>query len=166
MSDSNAIIPAADGRHDFDFLFGRWSIANRRLRRPLSKSNDWFEFKAVSLEAPILGGSGNIEHYDAPEAPIPIHAIALRLYNQRTGKWSIYWSTAGAGEFLVPTVGAFQDGVGVFCAREEIGGRPTLVRFTWTHRSPPACRWVQAFSADGGETWEDNWIMDFTRVGT
>jgi hypothetical protein len=27
-----------------------------------------------------------------------------------------------------------------------------------------SCRWRQAFSADGGKTWETNWIMDFTRV--
>lgn len=27
-----------------------------------------------------------------------------------------------------------------------------------------SCRWQQAFSADGGRTWETNWIMDFTRV--
>jgi hypothetical protein len=29
----------------------------------------------------------------------------------------------------------------------------------------PSPRWEQAFSDDGGETWETNWINDFTRVG-
>jgi hypothetical protein len=24
-------------------------------------------------------------------------------------------------------------------------------------------RWEQAFSPDGGTTWETNWVMDFTR---
>jgi hypothetical protein len=28
-----------------------------------------------------------------------------------------------------------------------------------------AGRWEQAFSADGGKTWETNWIMQFTRDG-
>ena len=27
-----------------------------------------------------------------------------------------------------------------------------------------AARWEQAFSADGGATWEVNWVMEFTRV--
>ena len=31
-----------------------------------------------------------------------------------------------------------------------------------TRRRP---RWEQAFSEDGGKTWETNWIADFTRVG-
>jgi hypothetical protein len=35
----------------------------------------------------------------------------------------------------------------------------------WTSAGPDAARWEQAFSADGGKTWETNWIMDFTRSG-
>jgi hypothetical protein len=29
----------------------------------------------------------------------------------------------------------------------------------------PTPRWEQAFSEDGGETWETNWVMDFARAG-
>jgi hypothetical protein len=29
--------------------------------------------------------------------------------------------------------------------------------------TPDSCRWEQAYSADGGKTWETNWIMEFTR---
>jgi hypothetical protein len=45
------------------------------------------------------------------------------------------------------------------------GGRPILVRFTWSRVMTRTPRWEQSFSADGGETWERNWIMDFTRAG-
>jgi quinol monooxygenase YgiN len=38
-----------------------------------------------------------------------------------------------------------------------------LVRFHWTSPVPDAARWEQAFSADGGRSWETNWIMEFTR---
>ena len=153
-----------DGRHDFDFLFGRWSVSNRRLRRPLSGSHEWYEFEAAASETPLLDGEANLEQWDAPDAPKPIHALALRLYNRETGRWSIYWSNAGSGEFSIPTVGSFKDGVGLFYDREEFENRPILVRFRWSRQSDSACRWEQAFSIDDGKTWEDNWIMDFTRL--
>jgi len=66
MSENVALV---DGKSDFDFLFGNWSVANRRLRRPLSGSNDWYEFKATALESPFFSGEGNLEQYDAPNAP-------------------------------------------------------------------------------------------------
>jgi hypothetical protein len=28
---------------------------------------------------------------------------------------------------------------------------------------PGTCRWEQAYSTDGGRSWETNWIMEFTR---
>jgi hypothetical protein len=152
--------------NDFDFLFGTWNVHNRRLRNPLTGSNDWYEFTSTAIEVPLLGGSANLEQYDAAETPNgPIHAIALRLHDATSGRWSISWSTAGSGSFLVPTVGAFADGIGTFLASEELGGRPILVRFIWAPDTASSCRWEQAFSSDDGATWETNWIMNFTRAG-
>jgi len=88
----------------------------------------------------------------------------VRLYNRETCRWSIFWSTVGTGEFGAPTVGSFSDGVGFFYSREDFDGRPIVVRFTWTQKDASTCKWVQAFSADDGQTWEDNWIMDFSRI--
>jgi len=42
-------------------------------------------------------------------------------------------------------------------------GRSIYVRFVWSGITATSCRWEQAFSADGGKTWETNWIMEFTR---
>lgn len=154
-----------DGSHDFDFLFGRWKIHNRRLRHPLTGSDEWYEFESTATESPLLGGQANLEQYDAPETPTgPIHAIALRLYDSKSGQWSINWSTAGNGAFGTPTVGSFRDGIGLFFDREEYNGRTILVKFTWTHDGQSSCRWEQAFSSDDGKTWEVNWTMGFTRI--
>ena len=42
--------------------------------------------------------------------------------------------------------------------------RPILVRFIWSGVTTATPRWEQAFSDDGGRTWETNWVMDFTRA--
>lgn len=162
-------VPSAgdiDAGHEFDFLFGRWRVHNRRLRDPLTGSDAWYEFEATSSERPLLGGMGNLEQFDAPKTPTgPIHAIAVRLYDRRTHQWSIYWAKEGVGSFDIPMVGGFNGDVGQFYDREEFRGRQVIVRFTWTHEGSSTCRFEQAFSIDEGTTWEANWIMDFSRIG-
>ncbi len=60
--------------------------------------------------------------------------------------------------------GRFEDGVGTFLGDDELHGRPIRVRFLWSGISAQAARWEQAFSGDGGATWETNWVMDFRRA--
>jgi hypothetical protein len=33
----------------------------------------------------------------------------------------------------------------------------------WSEITATSFHWEQAFSADGGRTWETNWIADFVR---
>jgi hypothetical protein len=54
--------------------------------------------------------------------------------------------------------------VGTFYADNTFNAKPIRVRFVWSHITAKSCRWEQAFSPDGGTTWEANWVMDFTRV--
>jgi hypothetical protein len=42
-------------------------------------------------------------------------------------------------------------------------GWPASSGDIWTVVSDVVCRWEQAFSADGGRSWETNWIMEFKR---
>ena len=64
----------------------------------------------------------------------------------------------------MPTVGSFKDGRGEFYDQEMFEGRSIFVRYVWSDLKPNSCRWEQAFSTDGGKTWETNWIMEFTRA--
>ena len=42
----------------------------------------------------------------------------------------------------------------------------STVRFVWSKITANSAHWEQAFSADGGATWETNWHMDFARAGS
>lgn len=153
------------GEHDFDFLHGTWTIHNHRLRQPLSGSTDWYEFEGRSTERPLWDGQGNLEEY---EAVLPdgkrLRGLALRLYEPTAKRWAIHWSNALTGTLDAPMIGTFTDGVGTFYGYEDYQGRRVFLRFRWTADGPNGARWEQAFSADGGRTWETNWIMEFSRA--
>jgi hypothetical protein len=159
---------AADGRGDFDFLFGRWEIANRRLDDPLNPAAaKWSEFPATSEAKPILGGLGNYDTYSAPTFPgrPGFHGFGLRLFDPDERVWRIWWaSTSGRGQLDTPLVGRFQEGDGLFECDDVIAGRALRVRFVWTNITPSSARWEQSFSFDGGGSFQSNWVMELTRV--
>jgi hypothetical protein len=64
-----------------------------------------------------------------------------------------------------PVIGSFSGDVGVFECDDTFEGRPIRVRYTWSDVTTPTPHWEQAFSDDGGETWETNWVAEFTRAG-
>jgi len=159
--------PRHDAARDFDFLFGRWRVHNERLRERLAGSNDWQHFDAIAECRPILGGTGNIDEFVTDEfEPTVFHGMTLRLFDRTTQRWSIWWASNRSGRLDPPVVGAFADGTGRFDGDDVHAGRPVRVRFLWTAAGPDRARWEQAFSADGGASWETNWRMHFTRLAT
>lgn len=154
-----------DGRRDFDFLFGRWTIHNRKLasmREP--GCTEWVEFTAEGEARPILGGLGNIDSFITADMPGPFEGMTLRLFDPQADLWRIWWASTGMpGRLDPPMEGRFSDGHGVFFCDDVLNGRPIKVRFDWTPGETSA-RWEQAFSYDDGQTWEKNWIMSFTRA--
>ena len=38
------------------------------------------------------------------------------------------------------------------------------MRFTWSNITAAAAHWEQAFSGDGGKTWETNGTADFGKI--
>jgi hypothetical protein len=92
-------------------------------------------------------------------------AVALRIFDPAKERWSIWWLDGRYPDRLdVPVVGGFEEGRGAFYADDTLDGRPIRVRFRWFVHDADAARWEQAFSDDGGATWETNWTMDFARV--
>jgi hypothetical protein len=151
-------------KHDFDFLFGSWNIRNRMLKGRLQGATEWTEFDARSEVAPLLEGFGHVDRYFAVRDGAPFEGMTLRLFDPATGLWSIHWADTGrARTLLPPMVGRFRGGIGEFYGDETVEGRTVRCRFRWTQPAADSARWEQAFSEDGGKTWETNWIMEFTR---
>lgn len=151
--------------HAFDFLHGSWRVHHHRLRLRLANSSDWDDFEGSLRCWPILGGSGNIDDNELTMPGDAYRAVTMRLFEQAAGVWRIWWFDARHAEQLdPPLLGAFKDGVGSFYANDSFEGRPIRVRFLWRCFSATAARWEQAFSGDGGQTWETNWVMDFEKI--
>ena len=157
---------AADGRSDFDFLIGSWTVHNRRLKERLAGSDRWEEFGAKSVVRPVLGGLGNVDRITFAGPWAGHEGMTLRLFNPESQEWSLHWADNTTGGLFTRLVGSFRDGVGAFYAQEAFNGRQIFSRFIWSECSQGQCRWEQAFSADGGTTWETNWTMVFTREST
>jgi hypothetical protein len=154
---------AMEGVHDFDFLMGRWKIHNRRLRERLKGSTEWIEFEATSVARPLLHGLANEDEFRTDYWKDFI-GMSFRFYNPATKKWAIFWADSIRGGLEPPVVGSFVGDVGIFEGPDTFEGRPIVVRFTWSRVNTGSPRWEQAFSEDGGKTWETNWVNDFTRL--
>ena len=90
--------------------------------------------------------------------------MSVRVFDPATKLWSIWWID-GRHPHLEPPVHGRLEGVGTFEGDDVFEGRPIRVRFLWSGISARSARWEQAFSADGGATWEVNWVMRFTPAG-
>ena len=154
---------AADASHDFDFWRGTWRVHNRRLEERLKGSTKWLEFESTIEAGAMPGGLGSQDVYRTEFWPGFV-GVTFRIYDPATRRWSIYWVDNRHRHLDPPVVGAFQGDVGVFETDDVFEGRPIRVRFTWTRLGAGRARWGQAFSPDGGKSWETNWVMEHTRI--
>jgi hypothetical protein len=154
-----------DGQHDFDFEFGRWETRLKRLLHPLTGSTAWVEYTGTTTVRKVWDGRANLVELEVDGPAGHIEALSMRLYNTETGQWTLNFSGSGSGVFSQPTVGEFKNGRGEFYDQETYKGRAIFVRFVITQITLGVCHFEQAFSDDGGKTWEVNWIATDTRVG-
>lgn len=164
MDEANTQPHAQDGRVDFDFEMGRWQVRHRRLTELLKGSNAWEEFEGISVARKVLGGLGLIDEISNQRASGPFQGMTLHLFDPQTHQWSIYAANSIQGNLSTPMIGRFAQGRGAFYAYEPIDGRHMYTRFLWLDITPTFYRWEQAFSVDGGSTWETNWIQDHIRL--
>src|SRR6266478_1614320 len=153
-----------DGQHDFDFEIGTWRTHLRRLLHPLTGSTTWVEYEGATVVRKIWNGRANLVELKADGPTGHFEGLNLRLYDPQSHQWSLNFANSNGGGISQPTVGEFKTGRGEFFDQETLNGRAILVRFVISDITPDSCRFEQAFSSDGGKTWEVNWIATDTLV--
>jgi hypothetical protein len=153
-----------DGSHDFDFEIGKWNTHLRRLVKPLTGSTTWVEYNGTTVVSKVWNGKANLVELDVTGPAGHIEALSLRLYNPESHQWSLNFANSAGGTMAIPTIGEFKNGRGEFYDQETLNGRAILVRFVISDITANSCHFEQAFSDDGGKTWEVNWIATDTRV--
>ena len=155
---------ARDGQRDFDFEIGAWKTRLSRRVKPLTGSNTWVKYEGTTVVRKVWDGAANLVELDVSGPAGRIEGLSLRLYNPQSRQWSLNFSSRQGGTLSPPTIGAFEKGRGEFYAQDTLEGRAILVRFVISDITKDSCRFEQAFSADGGKTWEVNWIATDTRI--
>lgn len=147
--------------HDFDFLAGKWTMHNKKLRTRLNNDTRWDEFESTDENfGTILNGIGNMDIYKSTVDGKPFEGLTLRLFNPKTKLWSLYWVPSNTGVMDPPVVGSFEGNIGTFYGKDVFKGKPILFVFVWDKTDKDNPIWSQAFSPDNGLTWEWN----FTNV--
>lgn len=164
MSAHAAPAACADGGHDFDFEFGDWTMHLKRRLDPLTGSDRWVEYDGSSIVRKVWGGKSNLGEIDIAGPAGRIQGLSLRVYNPRSRQWSVSFANAASGELGIPMMGCFRNGRGEFYNQESFNGRAIFVRFIFSDITASTFGLEQAFSDDGGMTWEANWIASFKRT--
>ena len=156
----SAQAPAA-GQAAFDWELGKWSTHVRVLTNPLSgEAPVWAEFEGTTVVRPLLDGRANFAELSVRNSSGgAIEGGSLRLYNPQTGQWNVNYAGLRDGLLTAPVYGSFDvAGRGTFTGQDMLNGKAILVRFVMTRPSADEAHFEQAYSADGGATWEVNWI--------
>jgi hypothetical protein len=152
-------------RHDWDWLVGSWTVRHHRLKGRLVGSTEWEDFAGTSRLWLTLDGLGTVDDNVLELPGGTYRAVGIRSFDPKTSQWSIWWLDGRNPTYIEPPVhGGFKDGVGTFIGDDTLNGRPIKMRFRWSNITPTSAHWEQAFSPDGGATWETNWTMEFTRA--
>jgi hypothetical protein len=173
---AHAVTAPRDGSHDFDFEIGTWKTHFARLAHPLSGSSEWVQYDGTTTVRKVWDGRANLVELVADGPTGHFEGLSLRLYDPVARQWSLNFSNSRAGTLSTPTIGEFRDGRGEFYDQEPFDGRMVLVRFVISDATPGSCfvvststpnvcRFEQAYSNDGGRSWEVNWIATDTRIG-
>jgi hypothetical protein len=152
-----------DGRHDFDFNFGTWHTHFQRLENPLAHSTKWLAYDGTVTVRKVWGGRASTDE-TVSDGPSHIELLYIRTYNPQSHQWEINGANSSDGSLGTPMYGDFAGGVGTFYDREVFNDRTITVRWVFSNITADSYHFEQAFSGDGGATWEPNFVAKVTRT--
>jgi hypothetical protein len=147
----------ASGQRDFDFVIGAWKTRILHLGHAPSGGDRWTVWTGTVTAARVWGGRANVQQIEINSPSGRIEELRLCLYRPLAHQWYLYWADSSDGELDPPMIGRFKSGIGRFYDQEEIGGRAIFVRDLYSHVAARSYQWQQAFSSNGGATWQSNW---------
>lgn len=146
----------------FDFWVGEWDV-NLRVRQP---DMSWADARrSVAHIYPVLGGKGILELWSEDDGA-GIKGYSLRYFDTARDEWVLWLNWPSANQSGSSSLsGAFRHGRGEFFSTSAApDGTETLSRYTFSDITDSSLRWDDAFSSDGGETWTNSWVMEFSRT--
>ncbi|NNE10242.1 MAG: hypothetical protein HKN20_16905 [Gemmatimonadetes bacterium] len=150
----------------FDFWLGVWDV-NLRV---FQDDGSWADEKsAVAKIYPILEGRAVLELWDESMSGVDaIRGFSIRYFDNDADEWVLFLNWPGRNRSGIGSLaGKFRHGRGEFFSERAIDDTTTLIsRYTFSDITKNSLRWDDAFSRDGGKTWSNNWIMEFTRSGS
>lgn len=152
-----------DGSHDFDWDIGAWKTHQRRRLNPLTGSSKWVDYYGTDIVRRLWNGA-NIGMINASGPAGHLEIFTIRLYDPQSQQWNISFTNPAAGAMSPALTGGFKNGRAEFYDQESYNGRKIYVRFTISDITANSCRFEQAFSDNGGKTWEVNFIVTETRM--
>lgn len=153
---------ASNDFHDFDFAIGNWTARILHLQRSPGKADAWAVWTGTVVAAKVWGGRANIQEIEVGTPSGRVDELRLCLYRPQTRQWYLHWADSDDGVLAKPMIGQFAADTGRFYDQEDYKGRAIFVRDLYSRITPRSYHWQQAFSSDGGTTWEPNWNVTLT----
>lgn len=153
---------AASDFRDFDFAIGSWGTKILHLQRSPGKPDTWAVWTGTVVAAKVWGGRANIQEIEVNTPSGRVDELRLCLYRPQLREWYLHWADSDDGVLVPPLIGQFASGSGRFYDQEDYKGRAIFVRDLYSQIGPRAYHWQQAFSSDGGTTWDPNWNVTLT----
>ena len=131
-----------------DFWLGDWDVT-------------WDKGAGRNRLTRVVGGRGVLEQFEGHGPRGTLLGMSLSIRDGEDGPWRQTWIDS-SGAYL-DFVGVEVDGRIAFERASVEDGAPTLWRMIWTDVEADALTWRWQRSADGGETWSDQWRIDYRR---
>ena len=146
--------------HAFDFDLGTWHTQSSRLMHPLTGSTTWADLEWQTVVHRVWGGRAPTWRNMWATARLGT-CNCWRWSSIQIHEWNLDFATPNVGRLGEPGVGQCKDGR---CSATRRSAADVWIRFSIWKISEDSAQSEQAFSNDGGRSWEINWINKYTRM--